>query len=283
MTTPTVVDSYKFGALHFQLLRVSSSCAQHPTATINAPPGSVILGGGAFVDWTGPCASINPAGNLLTAMYPNDQGTSWTVASKDHDVPSPASISAYIVAATLRDGLPIPAEYYKVVSVTSAKAQHPTATATLPDGFVVVGGGAKANWTGDGNLLYGSYPSPDGRGWIGASKDHAHPDPSTITVWAIGLKKSFLSDASMTVNFFTRQDLSPAPANHPKLTFVVPDFHITGGGALVHWNGFGSLLTACFPQDRQSWVAAAKDHEQPDPATITIWTIGFTVDSTRFN
>ncbi|KDQ55263.1 hypothetical protein JAAARDRAFT_37802 [Jaapia argillacea MUCL 33604] len=39
----------------------------------------------------------------------------------------------------------------------------------------------------------------------------------------------------------------------------------------------------CFRQDRQSCVAAAKDHEEPDPATITIWTIGFSMDPTRFH
>jgi hypothetical protein len=277
------VDSYKFGALHMRLLKATSNCAQHPTVSINAPEGSVILGGGAFVDWTGPCAPIGAAGNMLTAMYPNDQGTTWTVASKDHDIASPASISAYIVVAKLRDGSPIPPQYYKIVSVTSAKAQHPTTTANLPDDFVVVGGGARSNWTGDGNLLYGSYPTSDGSGWIGASKDHAHADPATLTVWAIGLKKSFLYDAAMIVNLFTRQDLSPSPANHPKLTFVVPDFHITGGGALVNWKGFGNLLTACFPQDRQTWVACSKDHEQADPGTIKIWAIGFTIDPTRFN
>ncbi|KDQ55278.1 hypothetical protein JAAARDRAFT_346526 [Jaapia argillacea MUCL 33604] len=53
--------------------------------------------------------------------------------------------------------------YHKVVLVTGAKAQHPTTTTTLPEGFVVVGGGGKANWTGNGNLRYGSYPTPDGK------------------------------------------------------------------------------------------------------------------------
>ncbi|KDQ55272.1 hypothetical protein JAAARDRAFT_346456 [Jaapia argillacea MUCL 33604] len=56
----------------------------------------------------------------------------------------------------------------KVISFTNARAQHPTATVTLPDGFVVVGGGAKTNWTGDDNRhLQGFTP---------------HPDSSTITV-----------------------------------------------------------------------------------------------------
>jgi hypothetical protein len=268
----TEVDNYEFGALHLRLFKITSQCAAHPTVTIDAPVGSVILGGGAFVDWTGPCAPPNPAGNLLTAMYPNDVGTTWTVASKDHDISSPASITAYIVVATLRSGEPIPPEFYKIVSVTSGIAPHPTATATLPDHFVVVGGGARANWTGDGSLLYGSYPTPDGSGWIGASKDHAHSDPSTITVWAIGLKKSFLDHTSTIV---TLQELSSPPVNHPQLTYTVPHFYLTGGGALVHWSGYGSLLTASYPEDRHTWFAAAKDHEEPDPATITVWIIGF--------
>ena len=84
-------------------------------------------------------------GNLLTAMYPNDNGTTWTVASKDHINASPARVIAYCIVAQMRDGSPIQANHYTVVSATSTVAAHPTLQVDLPAGFVVVGGGARAN------------------------------------------------------------------------------------------------------------------------------------------
>ncbi|KDQ55270.1 hypothetical protein JAAARDRAFT_346368 [Jaapia argillacea MUCL 33604] len=70
------------------------------------------------------------------------------------------------------------------------------------------------------------------------------PQPTTTTVWAIGLKKSFLIDASMNVNFSAPGTVS-CPSQSSQAQLRRYDLHITGGGALVHWDGFGSLLVAC--------------------------------------
>jgi hypothetical protein len=268
-----IIDVYNFGALRLKLLKTSSSCTQHPTTTLSAPGGTVILGGGAYVDWHAPgCSPANPAGNMLTAMYPNNDGTTWTVASKDHEVESKAVITAYSIVAEMANGSPISVDDYRVVSATSALAAHPTMQVDLPDEFVVVGGGARTNYAGAGSLLFASYPTPDLRGWIASAKDHLTSDPVTITVWAIGLKKSFLQGAGMTVkSFYTSSPIS----NHPSTTFTVPNFYLTGIGARVNWNGAGNLLTASYPQDRQTVLAAGKDHIIGDPSTITAYAIGF--------
>jgi len=267
------VDAYDFGLLSLKVLKTSSSCAQHPTTSLAAPSGSVILGGGAYVDWNSPgCSPANPPGNMLTAMYPNNDGTVWTVASKDHELESEAIITAYSIVATMKDGSPISADNYRVVSGTSAVVPHPTMQVDLPDGFVVVGGGARANYGGAGSLLFASYPTPDMRGWIGSAKDHDISDPASITVWAIGLRKSFLQNAGMTVKSVYG---SSGVANHPSITFVAPDFYLTGVGARVNWNVAGNLLTASYPQNRQTVFAAGKDHVVVDPSTITAYAIGF--------
>jgi vibriolysin len=269
-----VVDTYHFGALSFSLLRITSDCAQHPTTTLTAPLGAVVLGGGAYVDWhSAPCSPASPAGNLLTAMYPNDNGTAWTVASKDHEIASKATVTAYCIVAHMRDGTPITPENYRVVSATSAGAAHPTMQVNVPDGFIVVGGGARTNWAGAGSLLFASYPTADLRGWVGSGKDHDVSDPATITVWAIGLKESFLRRNRMVVRL--SEMTSSPPTNHPRVTYVVNDFNLTGVGARVNWDGAGNLLTASFPQDRQTVVAEAKDHRVADPSTITAYAIGF--------
>ena len=206
-------------------------------------------------------------------MYPNDSGTTWTVASKDHLEVSQARVVAYCIAAQMKDGTPISLDNYKIVSATSAVAAHPTQQVDLPAGFTVVGGGARANYGGLGNMLFASYPTVGLGGWVGSAKDHLQSDPATITVWAIGLREAFLKNAGMLVSSFN--STSSIAANHPRHTFVVPDFHLTGAGARVNWSGLGSLLTASFPQDRQTVVAEGKDHIQADPSTITAYAVGF--------
>jgi hypothetical protein len=276
MAQVEVVDSYDYKELSFQLLKATSDCAQHPTVSITAPQGTVILGGGAYVNWDGPCVNFAvPFGNMITGMFPSDDGTAWTVTSKDHDKPSPASIVAYCIVAQMRDKRPIPTGFYKIVSQTSNVAAHPTQQVNLPEGFSLVGGGARANYKGQGSLLFASNPTPGMDGWVGSSKDHFEPDPASITVWAIGLRQSFLRDANMLSDLTLSSKTTSAIASHPRLTIVIPDFHMTGGGARVNWNQLGNLLTASFPQDRQTWVAEGKDHLQPDPSTITAYAVGF--------
>ena len=269
-----IVDTYDFGVLNLQLLKTSSVCAQHPTITLSAPAGAVILGGGAYVDWSdGPCAPPSPPGNLLTAMYPNEKGTTWTVASKDHFQVNMATVTAYCIIAKMKNGKPISSENYTVVSGTSNKAGQPTLQVDVPPGFIVVGGGARADYTGVGNMLFASYPAVGLAGWVGSAKDHLQSDPATITVWAIGLRESFLSQAGMNVSSLNATS-SPA-VNHPSKAFDVPNFYLTGVGARVNWHGVGSLLTSSFPKDRRTVVAEGKDHLEADPSTITAYAVGF--------
>jgi len=65
-----------------------------------------------------------------------------------------------------------------------------------------------------------------------------------------------------------------ATAAHPEVTLTVPpEYKIVSGGARVNWTGEGSLLTASFPKDRNTWVAKAKDHKVSSPANIDAWVI----------
>src|ERR1051326_451526 len=67
----------------------TSDPAPHPSVVATLPPGYVMTGGGAFVNWHG-------AGNLLTASFPNSD-SSWEARSKDHDIPDPAAITSYVI------------------------------------------------------------------------------------------------------------------------------------------------------------------------------------------
>jgi hypothetical protein len=68
---------------------------------------------------------------------------------------------------------------------TSDFSQFPGVRIEVPDGFRILGGGAKTNWEGAGNLLTASFPQ-DRHTWIAQGKDHRRSDPETITAGSIG-------------------------------------------------------------------------------------------------
>jgi hypothetical protein len=146
----------------------------HPTVTAILPAGYTLTGGGAQVHWHG-------AGNLLTAMFPSSANT-WEARSKDHDVSDPSQITAYAIGIKSRNGGSVKGTIQKA---QSGAVPHPTVQATLPNGWMLSGGGAFDDWTGDGNLLTASYPS--GSSWVASGKDHKVPDPASITAYVIGI------------------------------------------------------------------------------------------------
>jgi len=268
-----VIDSYTVGQLSIQILSsATSACAQHPSASINVPAGWKILGGGAAVNWEhSPCIPEGTAlGNMLTAMHPSDDGTSWFAESKDHIESSPAQIVAYCIVAQMTDGTPIPDNHYQVIRNTSDIAAHPFLRLTPPTDWDLTGGGAKANYMGRGSMLYGSFPG-GGNGWVGYAKDHIQSDPSSITLWAICLRRSFLNDLRLRV--VTVSKISNR-TNHPNVLLYTPNFNLISGGATLSWESWGSLLTQCFPLARATWFAQGKDHLRADPSTITVLAMG---------
>lgn len=66
-----------------------------------------------------------------------------------------------------------------------------------------------------------------------------------------------------------------APANHPSGELGVGrGYKVISCGARVNYHGNGNMLTAIFPTDHNTCVAAAKDHNLPDPASLEIWAMG---------
>ena len=55
---------------------------------------------------------------------------------------------------------------------------------------------------------------------------------------------------------------------------LVSSFNSTSSPAHVNWNEAGNLLTASFPQDRQTVVAHGKDHITVN-SSITAYAVGF--------
>jgi hypothetical protein len=245
--------------LTVQLFTVTSALAPHPSIDFTVPSEYKILGGGALDNWSG-------AGNLLTASYPKGLQT-WSVAGKDHEAPSPASLTLFALA--LYD----PNNEWDVTieQETSDPASHPQAAATLLPGYTLTGGGAFVDYHGAGNLLTASFPTSVAA-WEARSKDHDLADPARITAYAIGIRHR---SGNVTVSHVIRETTG-AVAAHPSARVCLdmdPGSILTGGGALDNWDGDGNLLTGSFPQGN-CWIGAGKDHIHSAPASITVYAIG---------
>lgn len=144
-------------------------------ASVALPEGYSLTGGGARVDFSG-------AGSLLTASYPYDSA-SWRAEAKEHSYACPARVTAYALGIRPRHTQPLPSSI--IALATSDVAPHPQAAARLRPGYVLTGGGARANWSGAGSLLTASFPSGKAS-WEGRAKDHLVSAPASLTVFAIG-------------------------------------------------------------------------------------------------
>lgn len=237
--------------------------------TVRVGDGDMIAVGG------GATAVEGPNGALLTASYPNDDLSGWTVSSKDHLDPQPHELVAYVIglkiAGMTRDQL---LRSVHVSRSDSGTAPHPEAEAGIPSSrdYALVGGGFKVNWYGAGNLATASFPATD-YSWKARSKDHVVSDPASIRSFAISLRRDLPVGrvSSVIVHADSGQ------AQHPAAVATLPPgYALTGGGAEVHYRGAGNLLWRLEPSTTwtPAFTAASKDHHIADPATLTAYALG---------
>ncbi|WP_437754856.1 hypothetical protein [Sorangium sp. So ce1389] len=162
---------------------IVSSRTTDPSATPGisvARPSSawMMTGGGARVDWRG-------YGVLLTGSYP-DGATRWRATAKAHtEADDSGRITSYLIA--------LKNSFLERVGATadvhiceSEWAVTPSVTCFLDFGSRMIGGGARANWTGHGQLLTTSN-FVDQYSWRAKSKAHDVEAHGTVTAFAIGL------------------------------------------------------------------------------------------------
>ena len=158
----------------------------------------------------------------------------------------------------------------EILSMTSDVASHPEAHVTVPEGYKLLSGGAKDNWSGAGNMLTASFPESDNT-WRASGKDHMPPgSPASITAFALVL---YDPDDIWETKIF--KSTSPNEEAYPmKEVAVDPGYVLVGGGAQVHWHGEGNLLFASYPKDKTTWRAHSKEHEKSSHAKISAYAIG---------
>ena len=230
----------------------------------------VVIGGGGRGDDT--------IGALLTASYPREDMTAWLVSSKDHVDADPHYLTGFAVGMKI-DGMTRD-QLFDVITVfqeDSDPDEHPSSTVSIPGDSLLLGGGFRANWQGAGSLATASFPAPDQvwTSWHARSKDQEIPETCTITAFAISIPKTLtVNNVTLGTLKLSVIDITTDVEPHPHGTAVLPDgFVLTGGGALVHWTGAGNLLWQLEP-NLGAFTAGSKDHDAPDPSTLTPFALG---------
>lgn len=261
----------------------TSEVAPHPLAVATAPifAASHVVGGGARVDWGG-------AGNLLFNTSPAHGTRDWVAQSKDHLVSDHASVTAYVLYFDDPNRLYEARAFYSASSVPS---RTPMARASVPNGWVLTGGGCSVDWRsafGPGSMLTGSYPEVrrdnTANTWVCEARDLGGANPADVIAVAIGLRLAPEAAARAPVPRMCISAVTGELAAHPVAraqNCADRSGQITGGGARAiapsASDDAGQLLTATYPiLDRGrivGWEARSKDHLRSSPGTVTAYSI----------
>jgi len=242
------------------------------TTTCPVDSGFVLIGGGAEILGEG------SPGALLTASFPDLGLTTWTASSKDQHLFFPHQLSAYSVGLKLAGVTPQTLfSFMKVTSVRSIASEHPSTAISVPGGFTLVGGGARANWVSEGQLLTRSIPS--GSQWLAASKDHAVAEVGTVDAFAIGITSGTIPGfGSLDVN--VGQASTSVPTGYGTINRIVPGgFVLASIGGDAQFNGAGRMLTDLIPfgdaptDSVPGATVRSKDQEFQDSGLTTAYAI----------
>ena len=169
----------------------------------------------------------------------------------------------------------------RFTKVTSAHEGHPRATAGVPAGFTMLGGGFRVNWPpGPGNLATGSFPGDieNTSEWSARSKDHIAVSPCTIDVWSVAIPEvlSFGGEIHPVDRRIERRSTTD-PVSHPSAEAQFEGAHVlTGIGAKARVEEPGQLLWRLEPTSggRPGVTGSSKDHQRPLRSFITVTALG---------
>ena len=176
--TPEWTD--QSGTVHFRAWVSQPGQAAVNDVSVDVGSGYVLVGGGAQTPLQNPPAR-------LTASYPESL-TRWRAKSQR---PTPHQLYALAIGMRI-DGVP-PASLkneMQIVQQQSASSSAPSAAVNVPQGYILVGGGAKTDTAGVGLFLTSSITSfPGLPSWSASAKDHGVLSPGTVTAYAIVVRK----------------------------------------------------------------------------------------------
>jgi len=168
-------------------------------------------------------------------------------------------------------------------SVELARNKHLDVAIEVPEGWVVIGGGAEGESQPMGHLLTASYPELGYGAWRISTSEHLSPHPAKIRGWAIAMKIEGWSRSGL-MRQLTVVSVDSANASQPDAIAYMPTgYTLLGGGFRIQTDGVGSFATMSAPvpnplsaniRSLPGWQVRAKDHVQHSPATMTAYAIG---------
>lgn len=238
-----------------------SDRSQRACAIGTVPTGFVLVGGGAWTDYSGP-------GALLTASYPNYSLTSWRADSKDHSSPDQHYIWIQTVGLKLEgltaNELRSHMRYNEYTSIFLSNRPWQN-VGPGRHGYTLIGGGARINWDHSGSLLTQSYPM--GNSWVGAGKDHSSPNYSTMTAFAIGIKNYIPGFGYLDIEQVSGPEYTVGTGTQTRWVFNSSGWVPTCPGAFQTYDGSGRLLTRMEIVGDDVSVTS-KDHSHYDTGTL---------------
>lgn len=245
---------------------------QRNTATCSVDSDFVLIGGGAEIFGEG------SPGALLTASFPDAGLTTWTASSKDHHLAFVHQLRAYSVGMKLA-GVPASTlrNFMTMVSVSSTRSERPATSITVPGGFNLIGGGARANWATEGQLLTRSMPGPSQ--WFAASKDHVVAEVGTVDAFAIGITSGTIPGFG-SIDVTMTQNSTSVPTGYGTANRAVPvGWVLASIGGDAQFSGSGRMLTDLIPSvdapitSTPGATIRSKDHEVQSSGTTTAFVV----------
>ncbi|MGB3466324.1 MAG: hypothetical protein WBA74_13685 [Cyclobacteriaceae bacterium] len=237
--------------------------------TTQVSDGYVLIGGGAWAEYG------SGYGAMLTASYPNESLTTWIAASKDHLVTSPHTLHVYAIGLKLDGISELTLRNYVKLSkpFQPSSEHHPNNEAFVASGYKLIGGGARANWTGYGSMLEYSYP--EGTRWRVKSKDHIKADKSTIDAWAIGIKEYIPNFGYLDI--LNEAEITAYGGNGSVASAIIPltDGYVMacpGAKSTYGYGGYGRMITSIVP-DVDYARATTKDHSKVDTGHVITYAL----------
>lgn len=263
-----------YGALHtitvVEDFRNANNGGQLNSGFVDVPPDYVLIGGAAQ------CTNID-AGAFITECRPDWPNNRWVAESKSHIDTDDHTLRIYATGLKIDGVTPETLRSVMIVqpSTPSSSQGHPNNYAWLPSGYTVVGGGAKVNWSGWGNLLVQSNPS--GQGWFVSSKDHIYSSPATIDAWVIGIQNYIPGYGNISVKIRSNTHYSNSGVSIARIgptLIAFPDVFTLSIGAFENYNtsGYGRMLEGISPTFPSS-TAQSKDHKRACSGTLYIYEI----------
>lgn len=251
--------------------RSASALGAHTDQAAHVPDDMIVVGGGACAEWTG-------YGALLTASYPDAHLSAWLASSKSHTKVDNHFFKTWAVGLKI-EGITRQQllEFIHVDRQESGMGTAPQASAYVPAGHVLLGGGIKIEWTGYGVLATASYPSSN-RSWTAKSKSHTVEAQANLKCWAISLRKNLPVG---TVDTVISNITSPSSFGPSASSDVPPGYALSGGGGEVRWTSFGNLLWRLQPSTEttnQDFAASGKSHTETDSSTVTAYAMGIKIN-----